>query len=345
MAGVWRTTISIRLTQISAATGDPIFGGGTAKGGDIVIQAGSLELVNSAQISSATFGAGNAGRIEITASSVRLDALLTTPTQITANTQQIDGGGNAGDIVIHTDTLDMLNGATILAASFGSGRRVSSTSMPSRSISSAAPSLRPALSARVTGATFRSPPTRCASTDGTLTGGPDFLTGIQAVTTSSDSPAPGGSIQITASSLDLDHMGSIFTTSFGSGPGGNIDVTAGNLTLAKRFDDPGRRRGDRPRRQHLASSRQSMSCSTGHSAVSTSAPGSSGGDISVSAGSEIRLVDSQITAQAGLDGGNITLAAPELIYLLHSTLTGEADTTGSGFGNGGNLTIDPSFSS
>jgi large exoprotein involved in heme utilization and adhesion len=54
-------------------------------------------------------------------------------------------------------------------------------------------------------------------------------------------------------------------------------------------------------------------------------------------------VNSEFTAQAGLDGGNITLAAPRLIYLLHSTVTGEADTTGSGFGNGGNLTIDPSF--
>jgi large exoprotein involved in heme utilization and adhesion len=29
--------------------------------------------------------------------------------------------------------------------------------------------------------------------------------------------------------------------------------------------------------------------------------------------------------------------------LLNSTVTAQADTTGSGFGNGGNLTIDPSF--
>jgi len=54
-------------------------------------------------------------------------------------------------------------------------------------------------------------------------------------------------------------------------------------------------------------------------------------------------VNSQITAEAGLEGGNISLAAPELTYLLNSTLTAQADTTDSGFGNGGNLTIDPSF--
>jgi hypothetical protein len=81
----------------------------------------------------------------------------------------------------------------------------------------------------------------------------------------------------------------------------------------------------------------------GNSFLSTSAPGSSGGNITVNAGSEIRLVGSQITAEAGLDGGNISLVAPGLTYLLNSTITAQADTTASGFGNGGNLTIDPSF--
>jgi hypothetical protein len=38
--------------------------------------------------------------------------------------------------------------------------------------------------------------------------------------------------------------------------------------------------------------------------------------------------------------GNIDISAPEMIYLYRSTLTAEADSTGSGFGNGGNLTID-----
>jgi hypothetical protein len=42
-----------------------------------------------------------------------------------------------------------------------------------------------------------------------------------------------------------------------------------------------------------------------------------------------------------LNGGNITIAAPDLIYLWNSQLTAQADTTGGGFGNGGNLTIEP----
>jgi large exoprotein involved in heme utilization and adhesion len=331
------------LTQISAATGDSIFGGGTGKGGDIVIHTDNLDLFNSAQISSATFGAGDAGRIEITASSVQLDAQLVTPTQITANTQQIDGGGKAGDIIIHTGTLNLLNGATILAASFGSGQ-AGLVDINANSINLLSGSI-------ITAGTFGSGnggnvqiTTGSMVIDGRdlLTGGDDFLTGIQAVTTSSDSPAPGGSIQVTANSLDLLHSGSIFTTSFGSGTGGAIDVTAGNLTLAHNASIRASAESTGPA-GNISLHADKAVVLTDHSAVSTSAPGSSGGDISVSAGSEIRLVNSEFTAQAGLDGGNITLAAPRLIYLLHSTVTGEADTTGSGFGNGGNLTIDPSF--
>jgi hypothetical protein len=80
-----------------------------------------------------------------------------------------------------------------------------------------------------------------------------------------------------------------------------------------------------------------------NSAISTSAPGSSGGNINLNSIDDIQLIDSQINAAAGLDGGNITIASPSLVYLLRSTLSAAADTTESGFGNGGNLLIDPSF--
>jgi filamentous hemagglutinin family protein len=328
-------------TQISTGTGELFVGGGPAKGGDIVIHTGSLEMVNSAQISSASFGPGNAGRIEITASSLRMDALLTTVAQISANTQQNDGGGNAGDIVIRTGTLEMVNGSSMLAASFGSGK-AGIVDIGAHSVNLNSGSI-------ITAATFgagdggnvqvTADSVRFDGTD-TLFGGPDFLTGIQAVTTSSDFPGPGGSIHINARSFDLDHNGSVFTTSYGIGPGGNIEVTAGNLTLANGSTIRAAGLDVGPAGKVSVRSDKNIVL-TGNSAVSTSAPGSSGGDISVIAGSEIQLANSQITAQAGLDGGNISLTAPGMVYLLRSTVTGEADTTGSGFGNGGNLTISP----
>ena len=54
------------------------------------------------------------------------------------------------------------------------------------------------------------------------------------------------------------------------------------------------------------------------------------------------MVDNaQITTQAILsDGGNITILARDLICLNHSQIT---TAVGTGFGNGGNISIDPTF--
>jgi hypothetical protein len=87
----------------------------------------------------------------------------------------------------------MLNAATIFAASYGSGHSGrQSISMRSLSISSVLPRLSPAPSARDNGGNVQVT-ADSIHLDGhdLLNGGSDFLTGIQAVTTSFDSPAPG----------------------------------------------------------------------------------------------------------------------------------------------------------
>src|SRR6185503_17746997 len=72
----------------------------------------------------------------------------------------------------------------------------------------------------------------------------------------------------------------------------------------------------------------------GQTVISTSAPQSSGGNITLSAGSEVHLVGSEVTAQAGPGGGgSITVSAPSQVYLLDSTFTAQA------IGDGGNLTV------
>ncbi len=212
-------------TQIATTSGDPFLGGGAAKGGDIMIQTGSLELVNSAQISSATFGAGNAGRIEITASSVLLDPRLPAlVSEISANTWRTSGGGRAGDIVIRTDTLDLLNGASLLAATFGSGS--------AGLIDITASKVNMANFGVITPATF-----------GAGNGGSVKMTAdsvlldasfIQAVTrfNSTDlNAAKGGNISITAGSIELRNGAQISATTLGSGAGGSINLTADSIRL------------------------------------------------------------------------------------------------------------------
>jgi len=323
-------------TRITTATGVEFVGGGTATGGDILIQAGRLELADSSQISSITYGSGNAGRIDISASSVRLDALVNLA-QISANTQAFGRAGNAGDIIIRTGSLDLLNGALLVATSFGPGA--------AGLIDITAQSVNLLGGAIIAAGTFGSGKggnvqvtAESMRIDGRRTvTGEEFLTGIQAVTTSGEFLAPGGNIAITAGSLEMANLGSIFTSSSGRGPGGNIEISTGNLTL-----DSGstiRAAGEAAGQAGRISLRSDGDILlTDDSTVSTSALRSSGGDITVKAGDEIQLVNSRITSQAGPGGGgNITLEAPSLIYLLDSTLTAQA------VGDGGNLTIDPVF--
>jgi filamentous hemagglutinin family protein len=326
------------LTQISAATGDPFLGGGPGKGGDIVIHAGSLELVNSAQISSASFGAGNAGRIDINATAVRLDALLVTPTQISANTQAIDGGGNAGDVSIHADTLTLVNGATILAATFGSGNagvvdiNAKSVNLLSGAIITAGTfGLGNGGNIQITAESLQ------INGKDTLTGGSDFLTGIQAVTTTDQGAAPGGDIHISVESLQLAHMGSIFTDSFGSGPSGNVDIQAGSMTLASGSTIKAAGEVDGLAGGVSVQVDDSLTM-TGHSALQVSAANNDGGDVSVTAGKDIHLKHSRITAEAAQNGGNIELTAARRINLVNSPLSANAHQ-----GNGGNITFDPTF--
>jgi filamentous hemagglutinin family protein len=326
------------LTQVSTSTGDPFSGGGTGKGGDILLQVGSLEVANSAQISSTSFGAGNAGRIEIDALSIRLDALFSTIAQISADTWLNEGGGNAGDIIIRTGTLETRGGAQVVVASHGSGQ-AGRIGIDAQSINLFSGSF-------INAATFGAGnggeidiTTDTLRIDGTddFFGTPGLPTGIQAVTTSFDSPAPGGNIRINAGTLELERAGSIFTTSYGIGPGGNIDVSAGHIKLTHGSTIRAEGLDAGPAGTISLEAQRNVLLKAG-SAISTTALGSSGGDINVRAGSEIILKNSRITAQAGPGGGgNITLMAPDLIYLLNSTVSAEA------VGDGGNLTIDPVF--
>ncbi|HSU56427.1 MAG TPA: filamentous hemagglutinin N-terminal domain-containing protein, partial [Candidatus Dormibacteraeota bacterium] len=334
-------------TQISTSTGDIFAGGGTAKGGDIKIQTEKLELVNSAQISSASFGAGDAGRLEITASSILMDAQFTSVVQLSANTQQIEGGGRAGDIVIHTGSLDMFNGATMFATTFGSG--------PAGLVDINAHSVNLHNGSIITVGTFG--PGKggdvhvtadVVSLDGKdiFSGGPDNLTGIQAL--SSDT-GPGGTIQITAGTLLLDHMGSIFTTTIGSGPGGQIQVNAGNLSLANNSSITAATYASGSAGL-ININAQSINMLSGGIISASTFDAGSGGSIQIA--SKSLSINGQDTANKGPDivtGIQATTASPDFsapggtIQIKTDSLTldhmGSVSTTSSGSGAGGSIEV------
>jgi large exoprotein involved in heme utilization and adhesion len=85
---------------------------------------GLLEVLNGAQISSSTSGAGKAGEVTIAAGSARLDG-LGTPDQFTgvASGAWSWFSGDAGTVSLTVDgLLEVLNGAFILSSTLGSGK-------------------------------------------------------------------------------------------------------------------------------------------------------------------------------------------------------------------------------
>src|SRR6266481_3449223 len=226
-----------KITTLTAIEGP------TPKAGDIVIKADSVDITNSAQISSDTLGSGSAGRIEIDASSIQLDGASAAFTQIESTTlltpdQEGATAGSASNIIINADTVDIRNTAQIVSQTLGTG--------------------------------------------------------------------DNGVISITANTLTMSDAALVNPKS-GSGKGGSIDITAGSLDL------------------------------TNQSVMSATAFGqSSGGNITVVAASQIRVINSTIAAEATQDGGNISVEGPMLVYLLDG-----GKISASAGNNGGNISVGP----
>jgi filamentous hemagglutinin family protein len=308
------------------------FSSGT--GGSIVLHADSLTLKDAAEISTSTFGAANAGTVDITATALRLigsDFALTT-IMANANPQTPGDTGTGGDIVIHANSIEIDNNAGVTALTTGSGN-AGTIDIHTHSLT-----MRGGGIGVTTAFTGNGGAVRIQADAVTMDG---FGSTISALTAGD---GLGGSITLNiAGSLRLLNGALITSDTFTASDGGSINIHAGNISLDRGSSVACSSPADVGRAGEIFLQADKSILLNHNSFVSTSAPNSSGGNITADAGSTIRVLHSQLTAAAGLDGGNISLSAPQLTYALNSTITAQADTTGSGFGNGGNLTIDPSF--
>ncbi|MDJ0596282.1 MAG: filamentous hemagglutinin N-terminal domain-containing protein, partial [Pleurocapsa sp. MO_226.B13] len=106
--------------NFGSAIANQVFPNGTADGGDINIETGSLRLGDRALITTTSFGQGDAGNITINASdSISLESQGNT-SAIGSNVTA-DAIGNGGDINISTPSLTLSNGAFFNASSSGEG--------------------------------------------------------------------------------------------------------------------------------------------------------------------------------------------------------------------------------
>lgn len=306
--------------------------GGTGHAGDIVIAARDLEIADNAQISVSSSGQGDGGNIQITVSSLELDG----NENLAGINAKTIAGGKAGTVSIIADSIDMRNTAdisssTLLSGSSAGGDIIIKTRTLTidndASISASTGTDGPGGNIQITAFSVTLDALNSLGTDpvgivadsqvgGTGRGGDIRITtdtlavrNGAVISASSESSGDGGNIEIHAGGVVVENAGLIGSSALGAGKGGNVNLTVDGTLLVR---DNGN--------------------------LSVLASQGDGGGINVTAGTAIRVLDSEITAQAVGDGGNITLSSPSVVYLLDSKIDAEAD-----HGNGGNITIDPQF--
>lgn len=259
-----------------------------AAGGNIVVHSDSVELRRGAEISVSTFGAADAGRVDITAASLQVQGsdFPQLPTQISANAAPVIGTttGAGGQIVIHADSVEVGNGAGILAVTTGDANA------GSVDIDAGSVTLRNGAITTYSAGAGNGGDIRIHSENLTLDGP---FTSITALTTGA---GLGGFINITAGSLRLLNDSAISASTFGDGKGGNINITADSIVLDTAIFQPGSIPG--------ITAASSPSFFGG-------GEGGQGGDIALEAGSlTLRngMLISTTTSTAG-DGGNINITA------------------------------------
>ena len=174
-------------------------------GGDIMINTSNLTLTNGAQISASTFGIGNAGKIDITASdSITVTGesrQVFTSLSVIASLVLGTAEGNSGGIRLETSTLTLANGAQINASTVGRGDAGAIEITASDSIT-------------LTGESSQGGSAIASAVFGTADGNNDGIT-------------------IDTSTLTLEDGAQISTSTFGIGDAGAIEITASeSITLS-----------------------------------------------------------------------------------------------------------------
>jgi filamentous hemagglutinin family protein len=183
------------LTGISAGTESSMMGGDA---GQVTVNADSITLADSAQISSATFGSGNGGSVTVYATGaleVHGSGNALGTTSITANSAT-GATGAAGNVAITAGSVTIDKVGQVSSGTFGSGKGGDIT------VNVAGPL--------------------------TITGDPDseFLTGIGAATSSSTLGGDAGQVAVNAGSITLTDGAQISSATLGPGNGGSVIVRA-----------------------------------------------------------------------------------------------------------------------
>ncbi|GAP98073.1 two-partner secretion domain-containing protein [Leptolyngbya sp. NIES-2104] len=362
-------SVTIRATDILAtgATEDGATPSGiftvvtpTAKGnaGLLDIQTDRLQLRQGAEISSATFGVGNAGRISVQASDfVQIDGVGLLGNSISNISSNVAGVaiGEGGSIAVQTGQLQLTNGGQLSVSTAGRGNAGNITaqvgtllvqgttpngSPSSLSATSTSNSAAGSINIRANRVRVSKDATVTVTSSAAGDAGDLMVKADEVQVTDGGSlqaevrDGTSGMIGIVANSLTLDR-GKISTASSRQGSAGNVNIEAEQIALNNESQITSRSRGTgNGGMVSVSGERLSLSDRSSINATTTS---SNGGNISLSLSKLLLLRNnSQLTAEAGGtgNGGNIAIAAPIILGLENSDIIANAFQ-----GRGGNIDI------
>ena len=271
----------------------------TTRAGNIDLQVERLQVSGTAQISTQSDNAGQAGDITVRFSET-LHVSSPAGTLQSGIYSTASGSGGGGSIDLGGQSLVMDGGAI--------------------NVSSASSGDAGTITAAVESVSMRAGGQISTSVAGTGSGGVLQL-------------AAGGSVNISGQASDGFRSG-LYSSTAGSGGGGAIDVSAANVSLVNNatINSESTGSGDAGSVTVAAVSTVQLD----NASINTSAANADGGNVKVTATDLVYLRDSQITAAVGGglgNGGNVTID-PEFVVLSGSRLLASAIG-----GNGGNITI------
>jgi large exoprotein involved in heme utilization and adhesion len=343
---------------------------GTGNAGSIDVQVGQLTLTGGAQISTSTFASGRGGDLLVTATEAisitgRGSELPQTGLFSVANgsgdaghlfvsaprlavaggrvlTRTL-GASNAGDLEVHVGSLMLSEGGQIFSGTgllsnsgvvgtAGLGRGGNLTIQATHSISIAGSDRQGFLSGLFSSAQIGS------GQAGNLSVSTPLLTlsdgGLIVADTLSTSSGNAGNIEVRAGRLTLSGGGQISSSTSSSGRGGDVTVATDHIELSSGGAISARSFGLGNAGNIVIQADQIFQSRNG--AVTTEAEQADGGNIQLTAGSQVELRDSQITAtvKTGVGKGGNILIDPQFVILQRGQV--RADAFG---GPGGNVRI------
>jgi filamentous hemagglutinin family protein len=339
----------------------------TGRGGNLTIKSDRLKLADGAQIASSTFGAGDAGELNVTVQDIEVIGEGASSTSTLSTSAQKGSTGRGGNLTIKSDRLKLADGAVISSGTFGSGDagELNVTAQDIEVIGEGASSPSGLLANAPKGSTGRGGNLTIKSdhlklVDGAQIASSTFGAGdagelnvtaqdIEAIgegefpsglfaSAQEGSSGQGGNLTIKSDRLRVADGAEIFSGTFGAGDAGELNVTAQDIEVIGKsgfFADA--KEGSSGQGGNLTIKSDQVRVTDGAKISSRSRGSGQAGNIDISA-NQIESDQGSITATSDQSGGgDINLKTGQLFLSNNSSIN---TSVFDGTGGGGNLTID-----